>query len=142
MDSLVVQLKENHLALIEYIDQVHQNIRHYPDAKPKLKQLEIALLSHFEKQKKDFYSSLKEFCALSREKFKLLEFLETDLKDLKIKLLIFSDEHPAGMGDVRPKRIVQDFEQFSQEIIGRIHHERKYLLPILEEAMRDGLRIK
>ncbi len=132
MDELLKELKFGHLAMIEQMDQINQVIHHYPDAKPKLRCLQTILLSHFERQKQKFYQRLTENYLPDEEKIKNIQFLEQDIKILKVKMLVFYDEHPADMGDLRPKGFVRDFQMFSGDLTGRIQDERKYLFPLIE----------
>ena len=132
MDKLLQELKIGHIAMIEQIDQIHQVIRHYPDVKPKLRELQTILFNHFEKQKQKFYQLLTEYFLSDQEKSKNIQFLEQDIKNLKVKTLIFYDEHPADMGDIRPKAFIRDFQVFSGDLTGRMYDERKYLFPLIE----------
>lgn len=137
------ELKMGHLAMIEQIDQIHQVIHHYPDVKPKLRGLQTILLNHFEKQKQKFYQLLMEHFLSNQEKSKNIQFLEQDIKNLKVKTLIFYDEHPADMGDIRPKAFMLDFQVFSGDLTGRMYDERKYLFPLIEayQCEKEGKEV-
>lgn len=126
------ELSFGHLAIIEQIDLINQVIHHYPDVKSELRCLQTILLSHFEKQKQKFYQSLTEHYGADKEKIRNIQFLEQDIKNLKVKMLVFYDEHPADMGDLRPKGFGRDFQMFSSDLTGRIQDERKYLFPLIE----------
>ncbi len=132
MNKRLESFKESHLAIVEQMDQIHHSIRSYNEAKPKLQILQSILLNHFVIQKQNLYDQLEEAYASDREKSKLIEFLKTDLKDLKIKILLFFDDHPADLSDQKPKHVVQDFDRLASDVLGRIHHEKKYLFPMLE----------
>jgi hypothetical protein len=133
MDNLSGKISESHVYLLSALDLIRQNIRSYAVAKPHLKNLQNLLLNHFEKQSKILYEELITFYSNDREKSKLLEFLTHDLKEFKIKTLVFFDAHSADMGDLKPKGIIPEFEEFSHFIIGRMHHEKKYLIPMVRE---------
>jgi hypothetical protein len=137
MDKLSGKISESHAGILSVLDLIHQNIRSYPAVKPHLRLLQSLLFNHFEKQSKSLYERLLTFHSNDREKSKLLEFLAHDLKEFKIKTLVFFDAHSADMSDLKPKGIVHEFGEFSQFIIGRIHHEKKYLITMIRE-MEDA----
>ena len=136
MADTVLALESHHALILEHVDFIHRRYHIYRDVKPKISSLQQILLNHFALQTKELYAALTEFFENDREKSKLLEFLIYDLKELKIKTLGFFDEHPADMGDTRAKKFIQEFENYSDHLVSRIHHEKKYLIPFLEEKSR------
>lgn len=130
--DLIYQFKTAHQSIQVTIDQINSSIRSYNQAKPKIRDLHIKLLAHFGKQNDALFNPLAEFYADHRSSAKMIEFLRYDLKDVKVKLLIFFDRHSGEMGDVHHRTFPKDFIEFSKVLTGRIKIEEDFLLPLLE----------
>ena len=132
-DDLTKQFKVAHQSILTTIDQINQNIRSYLKAKPFIRELQTKLLAHFEQQNDSLYDSLIKFYDHDRPSMKTIEFLRYDLKDIKVKLLVFFDRHSGEMGDVHGKSFPKDFSEFSENILGRIKIEEDFLLPLFKK---------
>ena len=69
--------------------------------------------------------------ALSPEALKMLEFLSHDLKDIKVKFLLFSDRHSGEVLDLSARSFPKDLQDFMKEIIDRFNAEEEYLFPLI-----------
>ena len=125
--------KSGHTAIIIAIDEVLQNLRSYNQVKPKLREFNTIVLAHLGRQNKNFYDCLTEYYSNDREACKMQEFLLHDMKDLKIKYLIFTDKHSGEFADNNYRNFPKEFIEFSREIIERIRIEEEYLFPLLKE---------
>ena len=126
------QFKVAHQSILETIDQIQQSVRFYNQVKPHIRILEDQLLVYFGKQDENLYGPLIVHYAANREATKMIEFLRLDLRDLKIKLLIFFDQHSGEMGDQHARNFPKDFMEFAAAVIGRMRIEEDYLFPLLQ----------
>ena len=85
------------------------------------------------RQNEEFWEQLNSFYKDNREATKMLEFLIHNLKDLKVKYLIFFDIYNDEWGHVGSKNFSKDFMNFAEEILVRIKLEEEYLFPLLEK---------
>ena len=131
--SLIDGFKLSHQMLTDCISQVQLVTRSYPLAKQKLKELYSNLLNHFTRQDHRLYDRLSLFYIDDRQATKMLEFLTHDLKDLKIRYLVFFDLHPGEMTGGHPRTFPLDFNEFAKSILARIKMEEDYLFPLLEK---------
>ncbi len=131
MKDKLNRLKTAHQSLLDSIDQIQQKIHSYKDVKPKLRAFEVQLLAYFEQQNNAFYEPLAIFYKENRADLKMIEFLKQDLKQLKIQLLTFFDQHSGEMGDLHAGNFVRDFREFSGLVLGRIKIEEEYLFPLI-----------
>lgn len=129
----IIQLKLSQASILSCIDQIQPLVRSYPQAKFKLREFQAKLLSHFEHQNKILCSELTVFYERDRQSEKMIEFLIHDFKEIKIKTLLFFDDHPGNMTDIRPKNFIRDFADFSQAIIVWMKAENEHLFPIVEK---------
>ena len=129
----ITNLKVSQHGLIISVDEIQQSRAAYFEIKNLLRDLQKKLFSHFALQDQDFYKELSETFAQDREKSKLIEFLIHDLKDIKVNMLIFFDQHPADMGDVREVNFRRDFADFAHRLTARLASERDCLMPLLAE---------
>ena len=136
--QLIQRLKKGHQAIATAITQIRETVRSYSQAKPFLRILEQAVINHLECQDARFFRQLSTFYAEDREALKMLEFLTFELKELKVKYLVFSDAYPAQhIGDSGRRNFSKDFSEFAEAAIGRIRMENEYLLPLLQR-MANG----
>ena len=133
-DELIKQFKTAHQSILVTIDQINPMTRSYRQAKPFIRDLQTKLLAHFERQNDSLFKPLEEFHAEHRPSAKMIEFLRYDLKDIKIKLLVFFDRHSGEINDIYNRSFPKDFTEFSQAVIGRIKVEEDFLLPLLKLA--------
>ena len=131
-DDLIKQFKLAHQSILVTIDQINPIIRSYRQAKPFIRDLQAKLLAHFERQNNSLFKPIEEFYADHRPSAKMIEFLRYDLKDIKIKLLIFFDRHSGEIDDICSRSFPKDFTEFSQAVIGRMKVEEDFLLPLLK----------
>ncbi len=130
-EELIEDFKVNHKAIIDTLGQLQLLTRSYLEAKPKIRELERKLLPYFQSENKEFFDRLSGFYASDRPSLKMIEFLVDDLKDLKIKFLIFFERHSGGMEDRHWRDFPVDFTKFSNEILARIKIEKDYLFVLL-----------
>ena len=133
LDDVLRKFKTSHRSILETIDQLRLTLRNYPKAKPVLRQLHQQLLTHLGRQNSTLFASLKDFYLSKREAEKLIDFLEFDLKETKVKFMVFYDEHSGAFEDSNARSFSRDFGDFSALIRGRIKMEEDYLIPLLEK---------
>ena len=131
--SLIAELKTGHELILGLIHQLQALSHNYVLAKPLLRQLYDVLLNHFEKQNRHLVGFLDNRIAQKKQDSPLAQFLSQDLKEIKIKLWFFIDEHPADMGDIHPKNFLRDFKDFSLSVLSRIKTEQEQLIPVIEK---------
>ena len=131
--QLVENFRSAHATILSSIDQILMVCRSYPQAKPLLRALHEKVLSHLGRQDKELMDKLIVAFGDNRETAKLVEFLGHNLKDIKIKFLIFCDKHSGELADVSARSFPKDFQDFSEEMITRIKLEEEYLFPLLLE---------
>ena len=129
--ELIHQFKISHQSILEVMGEINRSIRSYPKVKPQLRDLHTKLLAHLGKQDDRLLASLAQFFSADREAGKMIEFLQVDLKDTKIKALIFFDNHSGEMDDIRARNFPRHFTEFSAVMTGRIKLEEDYLFPLL-----------
>lgn len=122
----------SHEAILDVVAQLQGLTRSYLQAKPLLLDLSERLLAYFNRQDREFYRDLSVFFAEDRAALKILEFLELDLKDLKIQYLVFFEKHSGELGDVNSRNFVKDFREFSGAVIARVKMEEDRLMPLLK----------
>jgi hypothetical protein len=131
--ALITGFRLSHQMLTDSISQIQLSLRSYSQAKPKLRELYSNLHNHFSRQDQKLYERLSIFYAEDRPTTKMLEFLAHDLKDFKIKYLVFSDQHTGEMGGGHPRSFPAEFIEFANSILARIKIEEDYLFPLLEK---------
>ena len=133
-DDVVRTMQMAHHSILETIGQVQLFLRNYPKVKPLIRELHQKLINHFGRQNDSFFAPLKANRSLERNDLKMLEALEVDLKDIKVKLLVFYDQHSGEMDDTNARSFPLDFADLSGFIQGRIKMENDYLFPLLEKT--------
>lgn len=128
---LVTSFKEAHRSILLAIDQIHAELRSYSKIRYGLSSFNEMLSAHCKRQDKEFFLHLTKRCLGDRESLKLLEFLELDLKELKVQMLIFFDRYSQGCGEIVARNFPRDFTAFSRVVIDRIETEEEYLFPLL-----------
>jgi hypothetical protein len=131
--ALITGFRLSHQSLVDSIAQIQLSLRSYSQAKPKLREFYSNLHNHFARQDQKFYDRLALYYADDRPATKMLDFLTHDLKDLKVKYLVFSDQHTGEMGPGHPRRFPLEFTEFASQILARIKIEDEYLLPLVEK---------
>src|SRR5437867_2916883 len=119
-DETIRKFRSAHRSILDSIDQIRSHLRNYPQAKPLLRDLHQKLLAHFSQQNESFFGPLKEYFRLQRENAKMIESLEFDVKEIKIKLLVFYDQHSGEFADNNSRSFPVDFADFSGLIMGRL----------------------
>lgn len=120
-------LRSGHSLILHQIDQCKMD-RKFSSVAEQYRNLEQIIIAHTALQTSDFYKSL--FNHLNKEKLqvKVLEYLEYDLKVLKIKLLEFI-ETPA-----------KTFTELSNDLSARVTIEQEYLFPLIELLLTHSTR--
>ena len=90
-------------------------------------------MSHWTQQGEALWERLNTFYADDHRQLKMVEFLIYNLKDLKIKYLVFFEQYSGAWGDLGSRNFSRDFMNFAEEILVRIKIEEDYLLPMLEK---------
>lgn len=127
--DILAHFKREHEGILHALDGVLGRVRSCPQAP--LQELSQGLFAHFEKQGKDFYQKLLERHPSDR----MIEFLSHDLKDLKIKCLVFFETHGASPGNkVRAGSFPKEFMELKDAVVNRLKIEEEYLFPLLEQA--------
>lgn len=132
-EELLTSLRTSHQEIVDSIDQIQPLLRSYSPAKARIREMHKRVLDHFGRQTGKLFDELRAFYKADREALKLIEFLIHDLKDVKIKYLVFADEHSGELSDVKARSFPKDFSGFSSAILGRIKIEEEYLFPLLEK---------
>ena len=136
--ALITGFRLSHDMLTDSISQLQLSLRSYAQDKPKLRELYDNLHNHFARQDQKFYERLSLFFVEDRPTVKMLEFLTHDLKDLKIKYLVFYDHHSGEMGVGHPRSFPLEFNEFSAHILARIKIEEEYLFPLIAKLPAQG----
>ena len=129
----VESFRSGHNSILHTVEQLQNVARTYLQAKPILRALHVQLLNYFSQQDQKMLDELYAFYVDDRPSYKLVEFLEHDLKDIKIKCLIFYDKHSGEVADLNARSFPLDFQNFLQEILDRMNVEEEYLFPLLEK---------
>ena len=135
--NLIFRFRAGQRAIRMILSQIQLVARSYPRAKPMLREFSEVLLTHWRLQNDDLWDRLSVFFVDDREKTKMLEFLTHNLKDLKIRYMVFFDQYTGEWGDVGSKNFVKDFTSFSEEILARIKIEEEYLFPLLDRVFSE-----
>ncbi len=131
--DLVANFKTGHQSIVNILEDVQMSARSYAQAKPKIRAMNELTLVHLGRQNDELFDQLRFFYRLDREKTKMVEFLAHDLKDAKIRYLIFSEKHSGELRDLGTPDFPKNFNEFLKEILARIKIEEDYLLPLLKE---------
>ena len=123
----------SHQNLLAIVSQIRPVTRNYLQARQFLPSFQAKLLEHFSLQNAAFFERLVQRAATDPQQLKMVEFLSVNLKDLKIKTLVFFDEHSGNMIDLKPKNFINDFVAFSDDVLFRINAEREYMIPLLKD---------
>lgn len=131
--NLMAGFKTSHQALVNSVDQIQLNMRDYLRVKPHLRELHANLLAHFSRQNHVLFEQLNALNKDDRQASKMLEFLELDLRDLKIRYLVFYDQHSGELADSHGRNFTKNFTEFAGAILGRVKIEEEYMFPLLEK---------
>ncbi len=131
--NLMAGFRTSHQGLVNNIDQIQLNLRDYLRVKPHLRELHANLLIHFNRQNKDLFDRLATLYEDDRQASKMLEFLLHDLKDLKVKYLVFYDQHSGELADTHSRNFPKNFMEFAGAILSRVKIEEEYMFPLLEK---------
>jgi len=131
--NVISRFRLHHQAIIDAINQVMMNSRSYMDGKPNLRSFREALLNNYSQQKEELWNWLESSYLSDREASKMIDFLMHDLKEAKVKFLIFFDKYSGEMGDMGSRSFPKEFSDFSKEIQTRLQIEEEYLFPLLEK---------
>ena len=130
-EKFLQDLISSHRQVLEAMHEISPHAMPYYEVKKKLIVLYEEIFQYLSLQKSDRFERLREALVGEPDKLKIVNFLENDLKELRITMYWFSDEHRADMGDMNPKNFIRDFQELSQSLVGRIKREEELLLPLL-----------
>ncbi|MFH1359446.1 MAG: hemerythrin domain-containing protein [Candidatus Omnitrophota bacterium] len=133
-EELIARYKTVHQAIVNNLDQVQVLSRSYAQAKPWIRALRERLLAHLSKQDDDFFDDLRKVHQYDLHALKMIEFLSKDVRNTKVKYLIFFEKYSGEMGDFGSKAFPKDLMTFSDDIIGRLRIEEEYMLPLFAQV--------
>ena len=133
LEKLISSFRFGHQSILDSLEQIQSVIRSYPQAKPKISDLQDKLLNHLSHQNKNFYNLLSTCFQNDRQACKTIESLEKDLVDTKVQTLDFFERYPSDMTDHHSASFPLDFTVFSKFLKARLQLEQDYLLPLLEK---------
>lgn len=139
--DLLVQMRLNHLAIVDTMDLIRQNARSYKTAKPLIRVLYKQLTEYFDHQNNVPYDRLVVFFKDDRSSLKMLEFLDYELKNFKVMFLEFFSKYLQDLGDRRSGILTTDFSEFSILIQSRIEQDEKYLSPFVNKFLKAGISV-
>lgn len=129
--QLVDSLRQGQRSILHSLDEIQRVSRLYNQAKPLLRSLHEKIVEHLARQDAKMMSQLADFYHEDREASKMLEFLAHDLKDIKVRFLIFYDKHSGEVLDLNARSFPKDIQDFTQELVGRFNAEEEYLFPLI-----------
>jgi len=135
-ESYSQTLKVGHQSVVEALNNVQPFLRSYLAAKPPLRELSESLALFLGHQDKAMFDALYHFYENDRPSTKMIDFLLHDLKDLKVKYLVFFDKHSGEVLSYHKNSFPKDFMDFSAQVIGRLKIEEEYLLPLLKKMSK------
>ncbi len=133
-DDRIRQFRLTHQSIVDTIDRLQATLRNYNQAKPILRELFYKLSAYLGSQDSAFFTSLKECSSDDRETVKMIDFLQFDLKEMKIRLLQFHDSHSGDLEDSHARNFPGDFAEFAGHVVHRIKTEEEFLFPLLEKS--------
>ena len=137
MSYLVAELKADHVTLKQILKEAGDLTKSALERVRILGQARIALLSHLDKENREFYPPLKTFAAHDRETAAILEVFAKDMESIAPQALAFFDRY-SNVQEVAAhiKRDVQYAIQFGADLeklitlLGlRIGREERTLYP-------------
>lgn len=134
-ESLIEDLKTGHQSIVDAVDRLQKVVRSYAQAKPLIREMREGLMAHFARQNDSLFDQLQVFYRSDREVIKTIEFLICDLKDIKIKYLVFFDRYSGEIADLGSNTFPVDFLAFARELMARIKAEEDYLLPLIAKIV-------
>lgn len=127
--EIIVTFHLAHDAILGVLVQV-QSVRAYPQARRNLRELQEQIFPHLKRQD-EILKRLAAHYAGQRDQSKIIEFLVYELKELRIKSLIFFDTYETAAGEVAARNFSKEFLEFSRAVVNRLKMEEDYLLPLL-----------
>ena len=126
-------LKIAHQTIAEALDSTQLSLRSSRETNKQLYDLREKLLSAFGQQDKVMIDALYAFYEGDRLSIKMIDFLVHDLKDIKIKFLIFFDKHTGEVWNKKKGSLSGDFLDFAAQIVAHLKSQEEYLFPLLEK---------
>ena len=133
----ISRFKMRHQTIVDLLDQIQVLSRSYFQAKPKIRELRERLLAHLSHKDDEFFDHIRLSYKGDRHSVKLIEFLAHDLKDIKIKYLVFFEQYSGELADIGSRNFPGELIRFSREVLGRIKIEEEYLFPLLQKLGPD-----
>jgi hypothetical protein len=124
-------LKTSHQQLLLDINRLLDVLRDYPKALSILSDFEKVFTEYLRLQDSRLYDVLRQYYRMDREALKMLEFLEQDLKDIKIEFWNFLEGCSPHANAVAVRNFPKRFSDLSKKVISRIAIEEEYLFPLL-----------
>lgn len=129
------QVQESILATLE---QIYQKARAYPHGRQELAELEEKLLGHLQHQSGRLIPGLRKHYQDNREVQKRLEFLEYQIRELKILLSVFVDKYRENFSAVAARNFPIDLAELRKKIVSQLQAEEEYLIPLLARQGADA----
>ncbi len=102
-----------------------------------MKQKAVAIFekaaAHFSLQSKELFDALKVFFVEDRESLKKIEFLENDLKSIKVAAWTFFEEYSGELKIFKGGNFHKDLNILRTELVDRIRSEKQFLIPLLDQ---------
>jgi len=105
-----------HREIVSSIDQVQCVIRSFNKSRSKLKDFAGVLSAHLKRQD-EVFDRLKDLYKEDRQASKMLEFLEVNLREIRIHLLTFMDQYLFEPGGTVERTFAKDFMGLLKEVI-------------------------
>jgi len=129
------QAQESVLATLE---QICRKARGYPHGRQELAELEEKLLDDFQYQHDRVIPGLRKYCRDNQAVLKRLEFLEFQMKDLKVFFSLFMDKYRENFSAVAARNFPIDLAEVRKKIVSHLQDEEECLAPLLDQ-LADGL---
>ena len=124
-------LSQSHQLILEAIDETKPFLSSPASAKIKMQALFLYLSKHLSRQDEMFLNELKLLGQSGVISLNMVDFLIQDLKDLKVRMFIFSEQYLQGVIVKKEPNFARDYSELTKDIIARLYVERNYLLPFL-----------
>lgn len=133
--QLIESFRLGHHSILRSLDEIQRVARQYNQTKPLLRNLHEKIIEHLARQDARMMKQLADFYHEDREVTKMLEFLAHDLKDIKVRFLLFYDKHSGEVLDLNSRSFPRDIQDFTQELSDRFSAEEEYLFPLLAKLL-------
>ena len=126
-------LSQSQQLILETIDEIQPHLRTPSSAKNKIQELFIYVSKHLNCQDNAFINEVKKLEPFQGVSKNMVDFLVQDLKDLKVRLFVFSQQYlqQQSAGHKKEPNFARDFKELMNDVVARFYVEKNYLLPLL-----------